>query len=139
MVVLTQEEARSQGKCHAIKAQLNQIQGRGAVHIGLYEGNGDLGTAPGTSGSRSRCTWCSPTIATINSLQPADREITDERQRELRLYASEDETYKLITQLTVKGFPDTPKHKQSEELAQYFKVSDDFTIDSDGFCWVGCM
>ena len=53
--------------------------------------------------------------------------------RELRLYASEDETYKLVLELTTTGFPDTPKHEQSEEIQQYFKVRDDFTIDSDGF------
>ena len=81
----------------------------------------------------------SPATATINSLQPADRDITDERLRELRLYASKDETYKLISELTIRGFSDTPKHNQTEELKQYFKVRDDFTIDSDGFLCKGAQ
>ena len=163
MTTLVRAEENGDGKCHAIhtrdrkgpsnpqaenskqnqtraqqeEAQTNSISGQGAVHIGLYKGNGDLDTAPGTSRNHSRNAWCSPTIATINSLQPADREITDDRLRELRLYASEDPTYQLIMELTTKGFPDTPKNEQTEEMIQYFKVRDDFSIDSDGFLCKG--
>ena len=80
MVTLVQAEGKGDGKCHAIhtrdregpsnpqaenskqtrtraqqeEAQTNSISGQGAVHIGLYESNGDLGTTPGTSRSNSR-------------------------------------------------------------------------------------
>ena len=71
--------------------------------------------------------------AFTNSLQPADRDLTDDRLRELRLHASEDETYNQIMRFTAKGFPNTPTEEIPEKWRPFFKIREDLTIDSDGF------
>ena len=71
--------------------------------------------------------------ATVQSLQPSDRDLTDDRLRELKLFASEDPIYQQIVQHTVKGFPDVRSEDIPDKLKPFFKIRDSLTLDSDGF------
>ena len=66
-------------------------------------------------------------------LIPFDRRITDERLRELKSFASEDDTYVLVSQLATKGFPNVPFEEIPENLKPFYKVYQELTVDSDGF------
>ena len=69
----------------------------------------------------------------MNAIHPADRNITDDRLRELKSFASEDATYNLIVQHVTKGFPNLEMEQIPEKLRPYFRVQHELTIDSDGF------
>ena len=71
--------------------------------------------------------------ASLNAMCPADRDITDDRLRELRSFASDDPTYKLVTELVIKGFPNLEARDVPEELRPYYKIHQELSVDSDGF------
>ena len=56
----------------------------------------------------------------MNAIHPADRNITDDRLRELKSFASEDATYNLIVQHVAKGFPNLKMEQIPEKLRPYF-------------------
>jgi hypothetical protein len=72
-------------------------------------------------------------MATINSLQSANSTLTDERLKELKLFAEQDETYQEIKSMLQEGFPNTPKADMDQKQAPYLKVRDSLTTDDDGF------
>jgi hypothetical protein len=81
-------------------------------------------TAPSQDGSPE---------ASLNALCPADRDITDDRLRELKSFASEDATYLQVADHVTPGFPNLQTHDIPVKLQPYFKVQHELTTDSDGF------
>jgi hypothetical protein len=71
--------------------------------------------------------------AALNYLCPADRNITNDRLRELKSFASEDATYKQVVNHTIRGFPNLQAHDIPVKLQPYFKVQGKLTTDWDGF------
>ena len=71
--------------------------------------------------------------ASLNVLCPADRDITDDRLRELRSFASDDATYKMVVEFTTRGFPNLQAQDIPVELQPFYKVREELTTDSDGF------
>ena len=69
----------------------------------------------------------------VNSLCPADRDITDDRLRELRSFSSDDPTYQRVVKCVIEGFPNLEARDVPVELQPYFKVQLELSIDSDGF------
>lgn len=71
--------------------------------------------------------------STISALHPSDRDVTDDRLRELMKFAREDEIYQVILQFVTKGFPNLKSEDMDEELRPYYRVREDLYSDSDGF------
>ena len=71
--------------------------------------------------------------ARVNALCPADRDITDDRLRELRSFASDDQTYQQVVRLVADGFPNLEARDIPEDLRPYFKIQLELSIDSDDF------
>ena len=57
----------------------------------------------------------------------------DERLRELKSFASEDDTYVLVSKFATEGFPNVPNDEIPENLKPYYKVYQELTVDSDVF------
>ena len=71
-------------------------------------------------------------VQEINVLHALDKDISDERLRELKDFCNEDLDYKLITDMVIKGFPKDMSNL-SDNLRPYFNVQDDLYLDSDNF------
>ena len=69
----------------------------------------------------------------INALHPLDRDITDDRLRELKSFCEEDETYLQVVKFVERGFPNNKREDIPEKLRPFYKEQDDLYIDSDRF------
>ena len=69
----------------------------------------------------------------VAALHPLDRDITDDRLRELKSFCDEDETYLQVVKFTERGFPNHKQEDIPEKLRPYFKAQDELYIDSDRF------
>ncbi len=76
-------------------------------------------------------------VLEINELYAQDRNLVDERLRELRNFCNEDVEYQDVIKHVIKGFPNNGK-EIPDNFKPYFKVQDDLYLDSDGFlCYKG--
>ncbi len=71
-------------------------------------------------------------IALVQLLQVDTLELRDERLKELRRFAEEDEEYKAVTRLVSQG-QEGERHEWPESIRQYFPFKDDLYFDQDGF------
>ena len=71
--------------------------------------------------------------ACVNALCPADRDITDDRLRELRSFSSDDPVYMQITRHVIEGFPNLEAGAVPEDIQPYYRIREELSLDSDGF------